>query len=301
MSAYLGELAALATTVLFSASSTVNTLAGRKVGASVLNRSRLVLAIFWLILAHALLRIPFPLQASPERWFWLSLSGIVGLAIGDALLFQAFIWIGPRLSMLLMSLAPAIAAVLAWILLGEVLSIGQWAGMALTMFGIACVIMDRKGYSGNNHIDKEHYLTGLLYGLGAAAGQALGLVLAKRGIFGDFPALSGTLIRMLAAAFVLWGITIFRRQTAQTIHQAFDEPRAAWLILLGSVLGPFLGVTLSLYAVQNTEVGVASTLTALPPIILLPVGYFFFKERFGWQSVLGTLLAMVGVSLLFRL
>jgi drug/metabolite transporter (DMT)-like permease len=71
--------------------------------------------------------------------------------------------------------------------------------------------------------------------------------------------------------------------------------------VLGSIFGPFLGVTLSLYAVQNTAVGVASTLTALPPIILLPVGYFFFKERFGWHSVLGTVLAMIGVFLLFRM
>jgi drug/metabolite transporter (DMT)-like permease len=206
MSAYLGELAALATSVLFSASSTVNTLAGRKVGASVLNRTRLVLAIAWLILAHALLRIPLPLLAGPERWFWLSVSGIVGLAIGDAFLFQAFIWIGPRLSMLLMSLAPAISAILAWILLGEVLSPGQWAGMALTTFGIVWVISDRKGNSRQNHIAKEHYMSGILFGLGAAVGQALGLVLAKRGMFGDFSAISGTLIRMLAAALILWGI-----------------------------------------------------------------------------------------------
>jgi drug/metabolite transporter (DMT)-like permease len=301
MSAYLGELAALATSILFSASSMVNTLAGRKVGASVLNRMRLILAIFWLILTHALLGISLPLHAGPERWFWLSASGIVGLAIGDSFLFQAFIWIGTRLSMLLMSLAPAMAAFLAWILLGEVLSVGQWAGMALTMIGIAWVILDRKGSSGQNHIDKKHYAAGILYGLGGAVGQALGLVLAKRGMFGDFSAISGTLIRMLSAAIALWGITIFRRQTSQTIHQAIDEPQAARLILLGSVLGPFLGVTLSLYAVQNTEVGVASTLTALPPIILLPVGYFFFKERFGWQSVLGTILAMIGVIMLFRI
>jgi drug/metabolite transporter (DMT)-like permease len=301
MSAYLGELAALATSVLFSASSSVNTLAGRRVGASVLNRMRLILAILWLVLAHGLFGISLPLHAGPERWFWLAASGIVGLAIGDAFLFQAFIWIGPRLSMLLMSLAPAIAALLAWIFLGEVLSLGQWAGMALTMIGIAWVILDRKGNSGLNHIDREHYLTGILYGLGGAVGQATGLVLAKRGMFGDFSAISGTLIRMLAAAAILWGITIFRRQTSKTLHQATADQRAFWLIVLGSVLGPFLGVTFSLYAVQNTEVGVASTLTALPPIILLPVGYFFFNERFGWQSILGTLLAMIGVSLLFRL
>jgi len=71
------------------------------------------------------------------------------------------------------------------------------------------------------------------------------------------------------------------------------------MALGGSFFGPFAGVTLSLYAVQHTAVGVASTLTSLAPIILLPMDYFLFKERFGWQAVAGTLLAMAGVVLLF--
>jgi drug/metabolite transporter (DMT)-like permease len=65
-------------------------------------------------------------------------------------------------------------------------------------------------------------------------------------------------------------------------------------------VGPFLGVWLSLIAIQRTEVGVASTLMGLSPIFLLPIGYLVFSERFGWRAVSGTMIAMVGVWLLFH-
>jgi len=119
--------------------------------------------------------------------------------------------------------------------------------------------------------DRRRYLWGILFGLGAATGQAVGLILAKKGLGGDFPALSGNVIRMLAAGTTLWVITFF----------------------------PFLGVWLSLIAIQLTHIGVASTLMALPPIFLLPISYFVFKERLGWAAVAGTIVAMMGVAILF--
>lgn len=299
MNNYLGELAAIATAFFFAASSTVNTLAGRQVGAGLLNRTRVLLAIFWLFLMHALFRLPVPLNSASEHWFWLSLSGIVGLAIGDAFLFQAFVWIGARLSMLLMALAPALAAVLARIFLGETLNPGQLVGMVITLAGIAWVILDHNGKNHEDPIVRKYYLVGILFGLGAAIGQATGLVLAKRGLGGDFPALSASLIRMLAAAVVLWSLAILQGQGRKSLVILKNQPKARGWIILGSFLGPFVGVTLSLYAIQHTEIGVASTLTALPPVILLPVGHFFFKERFGWQAVGGTLLAVLGVAVFF--
>lgn len=308
MSAHLGELAALATALLFSFSSTLLTLAGRRVGSMALNRLRLILAVIWLMLAHAMLHIPLPLQASRERWFWLGLSGIAGLVLGDLFLFQAFIWIGPRLSMLLMALAPALAGLMAWVFLGEALLLRQIIGMLLTLAGIGWVILERNHPAtpasiaraqGLHPQQPRQYLWGLLCGLGAAAGQASGLVLAKPGVAGGYPALSATLIRMLVAAMTLWLYTLIRREARQTVQAIANQPRALWLTLAGSFFGPFLGVTLSIFAIQHTAVGIASTISTLTPIFLLPIGYCVFKERFGWQAVFGTVLAMVGVALLF--
>jgi len=215
--------------------------------------------------------------------------------------------------MLMMALAPAISAVAAWLLTGETLSPLELAGMSLTLAGIAWVIRDRpqpptapanaaaadSAARLARDTARRNYLWGLLCGLGAAAGQALGLVTARMGLGGDFPALSGTLMRMVTAALILWTLTLLAGQARKTVRQFVAQPRAVAQALGGSFFGPFAGVTLSLYAVQHTAVGVASTLTSLSPIILLPVAYFAFKERFGWQSVAGTLLAMVGVALLF--
>jgi drug/metabolite transporter (DMT)-like permease len=294
-----GELAALATSLLFSITSVFFTFASRQLGSIVLNRIRLLIAIAFLVLAHLLLSIPLPLHVSPQTWFWLGLSGVIGLVLGDVCLFQAYIWIGPRLTMLLMSLAPILAGVLAWIFFDETLNSRQIFGIALTLAGMGWVILEQNERGQDMHANKRFYWLGILFGLGAATGQALGLVTARKGLSPDFPALTGTLIRMLAAAAALWGFTILRGQARTTFKQISEKRSAIPYILGGAFAGPFLGVTLSLVAIQNAELGVASTLMALPPLFLLPIGYFVFKERFGWQAVLGTIVAMVGVSLLF--
>jgi len=294
----IGELAALITSFLWAVTSTLFTLGGRQVGSAVLNRVRLLLAILLLLAAHLILRQPLPMDISTDRLFWLSLSGMVGLALGDAFLFRAFVLVGPRISMLVMSLAPVIGAVLAWWFLGERLSAGQIFGVLLTLGGIAWVVAASSSRDGDK-IGRRNYLIGVLFALGGATGQAVGLVTAKQGLYGDFSALSGTLVRMVAAAVVLWLVTLFQRQVFPTFVQLSKHRRALRYIFAGAVTGPFLGVTFSLIAVQNTAVGIASTLMALPPVILLPVSYFVFEERFGWQVVLGTLVAIGGVAILF--
>ena len=299
MNTVTGELAALATSLLFSITSVLFTFASRQVGSVVLNRIRLLVAIVFLILAHLILSIPLPLHVSSQTWFWLGLSGVIGLALGDVCLFQAYIWIGPRLTMLLMSLAPILAGVLAWIFFDETLNARQIFGIALTLTGVGWVILEQNERGQDMHTDKRYYWLGILFGLGAAIGQALGLVTARKGLSPDFPALTGTLIRMLAAAAALWGFTILRGQARKTFRQISEKRSAIPYILGGAFTGPFLGVTLSLVAIQNVELGIASTLMALPPLFLLPIGYFVFKERFGWQAILGTIVAMVGVGLLF--
>ena len=199
MTLFLGEIAALITSVCFSATSTFFTLAGRQVGSLVVNRIRLILALILLIFTHwVLLGQPIPLDAAPQRWFWLGISGVIGLVLGDAFLFQAFVWIGPRISMLMMSLAPVLAALAAWVFLGEFLSAGQIVGILITMAGVAWVVLDQNG-GGPKTPGPKNYLRGILFALGGATGQALGLVTAKYGLFGDFSPISANFIRMFTA------------------------------------------------------------------------------------------------------
>ena len=137
---YLGELAAIITSITFAVNSTLFTVAGGVVGSTVVNRVRLVAACLFLTCAHWIfLGSLWPVGVEWDRWFWLGLSGIVGLVLGDAFLFQAFLWVGPRLSMLMMSLAPIIAAATAWIFLGEIVSAEQMAGIVIVIVGVGLV------------------------------------------------------------------------------------------------------------------------------------------------------------------
>ncbi len=307
MTTSLGELAALLTAVCYSISSLFFTVAERKYGALTSNRLRLVFAVILLGVIHwVAFGTPVPLHAGLSRWLWLGVSGIVGLAIGDLYLFQAYVTIGPRLGLLFLSLSPALAAVLAWLVLGETLTPGNILGILLTLAGIAWVVWE----SNTNHQSNTQLsppapakvnLKGVFAGLVAATGQALGVVLAKPGLAGNFPPISGNVIRMSSAFLALWLVALLQRQVVSTVRQASGQKSGLPYILGGAIFGPLLGVSLSLFAVQNINVGIASTLIALPPIFLLPVGHFIYKEHITWQAVAGTVLAILGVALLFWL
>ena len=297
----MGEIAALAASFCWAFNSIQFTLAGQRVGSRVVNRVRLILAALYLSLAHLLLRGElWPIHAEPFRWGWLGLSGVIGLVIGDACLFQAFLFIGPRRSMLLMTLVPVVSALMAWGWLGETLRPAEVGAVLLTVGGIAWVVAERqRGQSGSGPAGREHhYALGVLLGLGGALGQALGLVTAKQGVAGDFPSLSATVIRMLVAAVVMWLLTLVRGQVGST-WRALGDGRARLFLVGGSLIGPFAGVWLSMVAVQHAQVGVASTLMALSPIILIPLDHWVFHEPISPRSVAGTVVALAGATILF--
>jgi drug/metabolite transporter (DMT)-like permease len=140
---------------------------------------------------------------------------------------------------------------------------------------------------------------GVLYGVLAALGQAAGLVLSKQGMAGNFSPFAGTLIRMIAAVASLWAVALLQGQARKTVDAICSHPAGLRWAIFGAFFGPVFGVSASLLAVQNAEVGVASTLMALPPVVMLPISYFFYKEKLNWQSIAGTLVAIGGVALLF--
>ena len=67
----------------------------------------------------------------------------------------------------------------------------------------------------------------------------------------------------------------------------------------GSFFGPFLGVSLGLYAAQRAGTGIAATIVATVPIILIPVSIFLYHERVSLQEIIGSFVAVAGVALLF--
>lgn len=294
---HLGELAGLLTSLCYTLSATFITRAVQKVGAMNVNRGRVPFASIYLLVINLILfGQPLPLAAGADRWTWLSLSGIIGLALGDFFLFQSFALIGARIGSLIFALSTVFAAVAAWLFFGETLNRMQILGIALALGGIIWVVLD---HGPGLETRKGHVAVGVVYALLGALAQAAGYLLAKQGMFGDFPPFQASIIRMSAAALGLWLMAAFQGKVGGTVRAFQQNPSAVKYLALAALVGSVLGVTSSLYAVQHAEVGVASVLTSLSPIFLLPVSHFVFKERIGWQSIAGTFLAMAGVSVLF--
>jgi drug/metabolite transporter (DMT)-like permease len=301
-SAHLGELAALTTAVCWAGSSLAFTRAGRRIGALALNLIRLGLALVFSALLGLLMRgLPLPTDASAEQWGWLSLSGLVGFVFGDLCLFRAFVLLGPRIAMLLMATAPPMTAVLGWLLLGETLSPIAIAGMALTLAGIAWVLAARPAEvppAAGQEPKGMSLRTGVWLGLGGALGQAGGLVLSKHGM-GGYDAFAATQVRILAGiagfAAVYTAVGFW-----PTFRAALRDRIAVGQAALGALLGPFIGVSLSLVAVQNTDTGIAASIMATTPLLVIPLSATIDREKIRWPDLAGAVLAILGVALLFR-
>jgi drug/metabolite transporter (DMT)-like permease len=295
--AYLGELAGLLTSVAWSGTSVLFTKATQQLGSVIVNRVRVLFALAFLMLLNLVFSgYLLPTDAGAERWIWFALSGAIGYALGDVLLFQSFLCIGPQRGMLMMSLAPLMSAVLAWIFFKEILTWIQILGVIVTLAGVALVILRRRNGIEDSSCSS---LKGALFGLGAAAGQSVGYVLSKQGLVDNYSPIAGNSIRMLAAVIVLWALAGMQGKAGETLRRVRARRDVMGWLVMAAFTGPVLGATLSLVALQNTQVGVASTLIALPPVFLLPVSWLVFKEKFEWGAVAGTLVAIGGVGLLF--
>jgi drug/metabolite transporter (DMT)-like permease len=293
----LGQLAALGTAFCWSFTAIFFSYSGRLVGSAVVNRSRLLFALFFVGITHFFLQgTIFPTGVEPYRWGWLALSAILGLVLGDTFLFQAFVLVGPRLSTLMMATVPILSTFMAWIFLKETVSASEIAGIALIVTGIAWVVTERR--SGEIVVQEKKYIRGLAFAFLGAVGQAANLIAAKYALGDDFPAISASAIRILVAMVILWAAAAFQGQFRHTIRQ-WQNRDAFKAIIRGTIAGPFIGIWLSLVAVQLAPVGLAATLMALPPIILIPIERVLYGTRVSNRGIIGTVIAVSGVALIF--
>lgn len=292
---YIGEIAALATALCWAFTSTSFESAGKKLGTLNLNLSRLLLGLLFISTFTLFTRgYLLPTDASLSQWFWLLLSGLVGVVIGDLLLFEAFVKIGSRISMLIYSSVPIFAGLLSWLIIGEVMTLMQIIGMLVTVLGIGLVIF--KSQANDKTSDTSYSVSGILFAFGGAIGQALGYIIGKFGM-ANYDAFAATQIRILAG--IISFIIIFSVKNNWSNYFASLKNKAAYLPLtVGSFFGPFLGISLSLYAVQKINPGVASTLIATVPILLLPYAYFIKKESLSIKEIVGTFVAIIGVAII---
>ncbi len=321
LQSHLGEYAALLTAVFWTITAIAFESAGKKVGSLSTNLLRLFMAFIFIGIYSQVTRGSFiPFDASAHNWIWLSLSGFVGFVIGDLLLFEAYVVIGSRISMLIMSLTPPITAFFGWLLMGETLTPQNLLGMFLTIMGIMIVILDRKSKNQNakensthlsaeqagkavpasgkmNKIKLSYPILGILLAFGGAVGQGAGLVLSKYGMQ-DFDPFAATQIRVITGFVGFAIIFVFMRRWKKLI-EAIKNRDAMTRLSIGAFFGPFLGVSFSLLSVKHTTTGVASTIMAIVPVLIIPPALIFFKEKITLKEVIGSIIAVGGVALFF--
>lgn len=293
---YLGESAALLTSVAWAASSVLSTIAARRTSSRMVNAGRLCTALLFLLALHALLwGRPFPWDTHPKALGWLLASGLIGFALGDGLGLQSYVLLGPRLASLVMISSPVLSALLGWLFLGQALGPARLAFIGLTLAGIAWVVGERGSTGDDVH---RRWGTGLLLATGAALCQAVGLLFSKFGLAGGLPPLSATLVRVVAGAVgsLAWLILAgsFRESWGQ-----FRRPAMLALVVVAGFLSITVGVFLSLVAIAHARLGVAATLMSLYPVLLVPLSAWAFRERISPRAVAGTLVALAGAAGLF--
>ncbi len=262
--------------------------------------------ILWISIGH-----PYPIYADGKTWLWLALSAIVGYVFGDWCLFNCYLSIGARFGQLFMTLAPPFAAIAGWVILGETLSWKAGLAMLVTLSGIAISILSR---GKDHHFSLSLPLKGVLLGLGAGLGQGVGLVLSKVGVQyysaaipADAPAamdtmlpFASTMIRALVGGVGFLLLMSMQHGLPQLKHALGDRKGMAYVLIL-TLFGPVLGVSLSLMAVRYTDAGIASTLMALTPVLILIPYAFIYKQKIRFKEIVGVVVSMIGVCLFFML
>lgn len=315
---YWGELISLAVATLWTVSALSAEIATKRMGVMVLNVWRMLLAF---VLSAVLLWVvtgePLPIIAGWEAWIWLLLSGFVGYFLGDWCLFNSYIVMGSRLGQLFMTLAPAFTAFFAWIMIGQTLSWHSLLAMFVTIAGIGIAVSDSSGTEDGQPIRWK----GVLLGIGAALGQGLGLVMSKIGLdyyssnipsnelegMSDILPFGSNLIRCIAGTicYTTWMLIANRKRKDNTqwpsLFGALKDRIAVRALLITLFAGPFIGVGLSLTALQFTAAGIASTIMAMTPILILFPSHWLFKQPITARAVIGAVISCVGVSLFFLL
>ncbi len=302
--AYIGELISIGVAISWTATALLSEFGSKRLGNLTLNVLRLGFTlIFSMVLFVLATGSPLPIGATPEACGWLLLSGLVGYVIGDYCLFQGYIIIGSRYGQLFMTLAPLSAAIMAWITLGQEMSLTGLVAMLVTLSGIAISVLGR----GEHHkLSLRLPLKGVLFATSAAVCQGIGLVLSKIGMdhyhTQDIPnwllPFSANFYRCIigVAAFLL---LLYFRKGMRPLREAAHDRKGISVAVATTIFGPFVGVGFSLMAVQYTAAGIASTLMAMSPIIILLPSYWIFHEKITWRAVLGACISVIGVSLFF--
>lgn len=317
-----GAGAAVLTSVLWVLTSLFFTAAGRRIPVTAVNTARIALAIVLLSATHLILQGSlWPAISTHRQLIALALSGLIGLSLCDQALFTAFMDIGPRRALLCMTTSPIFAVFFGGVFLGERIVGTAYAAIAITVAGIIWVVTERnskpleaqspEAVAPDEAGDAARRIVarGLVLAFLASISQAAGGMLSKIGMGIDWlpeaqqlSPQSATLVRMVFGLFGMAPIVLIYVVMARRASDGRNVP-PRWTVGLlltagGTVVGPFLGVWMSLVAFKFSPLAVAQTLCSLSPVLILPFSRYVLRERVTRRAVLGAVIALVGAAVL---
>lgn len=240
-----------------------------------------------------------------QGWLWLGLSGIIALGVGDYFGLRMYTILSPRFGSVLTTLAPAMALFMGIILLNEHINIIGLFGMLITITGVMTMSLGRKERSTIPDHGHGSVYQGIIFGIISALCNGCGLVFSKKGFVEQASAgyslhpLTGSFIRFLAAVILVTLFMLLKNLLFKNLRNIAAQP---WPVLkiagLGVILGPLIAVGLAMVAIQTVNVAVTQTIFSLVPAIALLISHFILKEKITLNSLLGVIVAVMGVFIL---
>lgn len=294
MITYIGVIAALSAAFLWAASSTVYSLLGLKIPPLKLNLYKGLIAIA-LILITLVITNNLEWAVEFSTLSWLIISGVIGIGLGDTAYFLALKHNGPRKTLLLETLSPPLAGGLAWLYLGETLTIRAWAGIVLTILGVCWVISEKTQDSYNTHQKPK---LGIMWGILAAISQATAAVISRYALVeSGIAPLNSTLIRLIGGTMIIVPLLLlFSPPRVNIKPETTTNQGKTFLILVATAFAStYLGIWLQQTALKYTPTGIATTLLATSPLFILPIAKIR-GEKISFRAILGVIIALVGIA-----
>lgn len=316
-----GESAALLTALFWAIGIFPFTQAAKRMGSLAVNNFRLLVATALLSVGLMIWVDVQPLEwfRKPgfESWFWMSLSGLVGLTIGDYFSFSSFALLGPRLSSVFSTLAPGAALFFAWALLGEGVPMVALVGMLITLLGVWMVVLATSDAVPEKPEGKS-FVRGIWYAIAAAVCQGVGLVFSRMGLkpgdagnplsawfaqhsaqHVDVAPLHAAWMRMFSATLFAYGFVVITgrlRSSSQPIVS--NQGKGLPYLLAGTAFGPVLGMITSMWAISLIPAPIAQTIFSMVPVLVMVLGAVFFRLPLRRNLIAGCLVAIFGVLVL---
>ncbi len=301
---YTGFLLAISSSILWSFSAILFTKSGQKIGALSVNVYRLLLSsLFLIIIALVLFCFKTHPVAIPKLsdCFWLSISALLGLVIGDNLYFKSLIIIGPRRTTQLLALLPIFSMISAWVFFGEIIGLIPLYGVMIIVCGLMIfVFSEKKKQISISSEPGQFSYKGYLIGIIAAICQGMGAAFTRKAFLSapDLDPIFATTIRIGAAALIT-SIAIIISGKLPFMLRQFPLVRTTTGSLIGGTLcGSVLGMLCFIGALKSTPAGIVSALSSLSPLLVIPIVVIYYKSKIPIQAIIGTCVAIIGVIVL---